>query len=387
MPTTHTSAYTRQAMSPREQSPGAPAQKRLEASLVEQIRTGKLAPGSRIKPLREVSQQYNITYRQAIGVVQRLQDKGYLRSIRGSGTYVCDVTSDRTVPTVALAIRTSGDVYGECTRHLLYKLHSRRVVPQVVGLDGYRLQDAKEHLDDVLEQLLQDNPTVLVLDASSFEEYVPDKVLAYERRGGRVIDIFGTGTTLRYSTQITPDFEAGIFEATRHMLVDHGYEDVALLTRRRRPTERFSDSVTRFYHRGFHRAIREFAPGARHRRLLVRDETSLDGRMDDILRMLKNGPPPRAIIAERDIMAHLAMKAAEQLGLRVPDDIAVCGTFDVPLAHTTDITSVSWDWEEMARHVAEEIDILVTASSQNRKTIHIRPHLVVRRSCGCGTVG
>lgn len=357
----------------------------MESELVRRIRTGDLTPGQRLQPAREICQHFNLTYKQAVSVIQRLQRKGYVRSVRGSGTYVCDVQVKAKPLSVVLGIRTTGDIHSEFTGHLLSQLRQRGIVPGMVGLDDCTttaMQASK--IDEIFEMMLHDHPSVVVLD-DVFEDRLPTSLLEYERRGGRIILLFRhVRRPFRCAAQISPDSEMGLYLATRHLLAC-GYDHVAVLTRRRRPGQDYRDSTAAPLLHGYYRAMREARPKVRSSRIMLRsylEETSAD-RVATIRKVLESPDRPRAIVAERDALAHLVFQAAEQVGLGIPEDLAVCGCLDVPIAKVLDLTTVRWDWAEMAGCVMTEVDRSTQSQPNSRHIIQLSPTLVVRTSCGC----
>jgi DNA-binding LacI/PurR family transcriptional regulator/DNA-binding transcriptional regulator YhcF (GntR family) len=359
------------------------AQRQFREDLLHHIDSGKLMAGSRIQPFRVLSEKYSIGVPAIIEVVHQLQREGYVRTIRGSGTYVCERPDDKSPTTVALAIRTQGDVYAEFTGHLLGQLHQQDVIPRVAGLDSLHPYTNIRQVESTFNHLLSDTPSVLVLDSSASEERLPSQLYDYERRGGRIVQIFNEIGDFRFASHILPDYEDAICQATRHFIEEHDYDSVALLTRTRRPKEPARWSYTKLYHRGFYRALRTASRSVNGRRIRVCAAPNNERRMADIRRVLAGPKRPRAIVAERDHMANITLRVAAELGLRVPEDLAVCGIGDVPVAEQCELTTVRWNWNDMARQVVHEIANISTKPPTSRKVVRMTPELVVRSSCGC----
>ena len=66
--------------------------------------------------------------------------------------------------------------------------------------------------------------------------------------------------------------------------------------------------------------------------VLVTHNSSIEDGYEYTQALLKNPNPPTAIFLANDIMAVGAMKAIQQAGLRVPEDVSVAGFDDIPLA-------------------------------------------------------
>jgi LacI family transcriptional regulator len=71
--------------------------------------------------------------------------------------------------------------------------------------------------------------------------------------------------------------------------------------------------------------------------------------------LLARSPLPRAVFAANDMMALGAMVAIREAGLRVPDDIAVAGFDDIPVANLLNppLTTVAQFPERLGRRAAE----------------------------------
>ena len=104
-------------------------------------------------------------------------------------------------------------------------------------------------------------------------------------------------------------------------------------------------------------------------------------------RIANHKPRPDAVFAANDMMAVGCMAALHEAGLRVPDDIAVVGFDDIPIARyvTPALTTIR---VPIAALGAAALDALVkaveTPQSQARHTVVTPVELVVRRSCAAG---
>ncbi|MBK6469792.1 MAG: LacI family DNA-binding transcriptional regulator [Betaproteobacteria bacterium] len=104
-------------------------------------------------------------------------------------------------------------------------------------------------------------------------------------------------------------------------------------------------------------------------------------------RIANHKPRPDAVFAANDMMAVGCMAALHEAGLRVPDDIAVVGFDDIPIARyvTPALTTIR---VPIAALGAAALDALVKAveapATQATHTVVTPVELVVRRSCGAG---
>src|SRR6185503_9767096 len=95
------------------------------------------------------------------------------------------------------------------------------------------------------------------------------------------------------------------------------------------------------------------------------------------------GDLPAAIFAANDPAAIGAMAAANEAGLKVPDDIAFVGAGSIHYGDMlrVPLTTVSWSKAEMGQAAARLLLELIGGQKKSR-TVTIAPELIVRRSCG-----
>jgi DNA-binding LacI/PurR family transcriptional regulator len=94
--------------------------------------------------------------------------------------------------------------------------------------------------------------------------------------------------------------------------------------------------------------------------------TVYGGRPDTVVaateRLLRRAPDLDAIFAASDMMAAGVLAVLEQAGRRVPEDVAVAGYDDAPIATTTrpQLTTVRIPWqrypEQLTRQLLRRID-------------------------------
>jgi LacI family transcriptional regulator len=87
-------------------------------------------------------------------------------------------------------------------------------------------------------------------------------------------------------------------------------------------------------------------------------------------RLLQATPPPEAVFVASDSMALGALKAIQALGLKVPEDIALVGFDDMPLAAAVEppLTTVRQPIEQLGFLAASTlIDLLEMAPSRDRR--------------------
>ena len=99
-------------------------------------------------------------------------------------------------------------------------------------------------------------------------------------------------------------------------------------------------------------------------------------------KLLAGGKPVDAIFAVTDAIALGAMQALKKLGRRIPDDVALVGFDDLPIAGyvTPSLTTVRQDVQQAGRLLVSMLVGLIEGASVESRLI--QPRLIVRDSCG-----
>ncbi len=189
-----------------------------------------------------------------------------------------------------------------------------------------------------------------------------------------VLDRFIPG--VRAPVVVADNFRGG-YLATQH-LIDLGHHTIGCITR---PTELYH-SIERI--RGFQAALKENRLDF-DESLLVSGGFRLNDGCVAARQLIRKNPRPTAIFAYNDFMAIGALRAAYELGFKVPDDLSVVGFDDIPQAAFTcpALTTISQPKLEMGR---EGVSLLLDEIKESTLTSNPNPllpvKLIVRESTG-----
>jgi len=102
------------------------------------------------------------------------------------------------------------------------------------------------------------------------------------------------------------------------------------------------------------------------------------------MRLLDGPDRPSAIFAANDLQAIGVLKAARQLGLRVPEDLALAGGDDIPLLDVLDppLTTFHVPLFDIGARAAEVLLDKLAGRCEGLQQIIYPPELIVRRSSG-----
>lgn len=207
-------------------------------------------------------------------------------------------------------------------------------------VDGLLLGDAQ--IDDPVVEDLQNRSFPLVL---------------LNRRSGEAVSC-------------TSDDHRGGYLLGEHFL-DRGYESFAIIA----ANDSVSTSVDR--RDGFLDALRDHDFDT-NQVAIVYDGFGVDSGATGMAEILESGPQPRAVFAVNDFSAIGAIGVAREHGLRIPEDIAIAGYNDSPLARALSLTSVNTPLHEMGRRAVELLDRMLRRLDVTSTVLPVK--LVVRET-------
>ena len=205
-------------------------------------------------------------------------------------------------------------------------------------------------------------------------------VAAAREAGMRIALLVPRGADLDGLPGITLDNEAAMRQAAAH-LWGLGHRRIAIATNQH--------LTSNGPHRvdGLRQALAERG-GRLDDELVHVDPTELDDHAEDAetevgrragLRLLTGPRPPTAICAVTDSIAVGVLRAARELGLRVPEDVSVLGFDDLPLGRLVEpaLTSFACNLYQMGK----DLMTLLISERPAAETV-LTPTIVVRASTG-----
>ncbi|MEO6713150.1 MAG: LacI family DNA-binding transcriptional regulator [Mycobacteriales bacterium] len=160
-----------------------------------------------------------------------------------------------------------------------------------------------------------------------------------------------------------------------HLVAGHGYRSFAFLG----DVDGSCDVLERW--RGFRRALN--VHGVEGPAQAVSCPLSEEGGRTAALRLLAEGPP-RALVCANDEIALGATLAAEELGLRIPEDLAITGWDDVMAARHSrpGLTTVRQPMRELGGWAARRLHERLAGDTSDPRHEVLPTQLVLRASCG-----
>lgn len=200
-----------------------------------------------------------------------------------------------------------------------------------------------------------------------------DESAARLRRYGIAAVLIDSATPVPGHATVGPDALGGARSAVEHLIEVHGHSSVSLVLGEGR------QSGVDARERGWEAATR--AAGLPDGPI-ARESFSREGGYAGAQRLLTARNPPSAIFASSDLQAVGVLRAARELKLRVPEDVAVVAFDGTPEAEYSwpPLTVVRQPVGEMAASAVRRI-VLPDRSPESHESFAMR--LIVRQSCGC----
>ncbi|HOG49421.1 MAG TPA: GntR family transcriptional regulator [Lentisphaeria bacterium] len=108
------------------------------------------------------------------------------------------------------------------------------------------------------------------------------------------------------------------------------------------------------------------------------------GGYEEVRKLMKAKKPPTAIFAASDGFALGAMSAIRELGLRIPQDVAVAGFDNLKYASLLEVplTTVAQPFREIGEKAVEILMNKIQNKNAPPQKLILAPELIVRKSCG-----
>ena len=267
---------------------------------------------------------------------------------------------------------------GEDTSQNLFLLSMLDAITRAAARYGYDVLVSLQQLHDdwhIEYQASHRADGLILLGYGDYVEY-REKLEALSRANTRFM-IWGPVVKDQPGHSFGCDNDNGGYQATTH-LISLGRKNIALIgsTSRRSP-----ELAAR--HAGYVRALQQNGLDE-NPKLVITAQNSEQQGYAAATDLLDSGEPFDAIFAVTDLIAIGAMRALQDNGISVPDDVSIVGFDDMPLAAhvspalTTVQQNAHFGAEGLVRGIVGMIEGKPVSSTL------MAPKLVVRQSCGAG---
>ena len=189
----------------------------------------------------------------------------------------------------------------------------------------YNLRREDPEYEERLEELLNDPSSALLILAT---ELSPEEAKAFLKARSPVVMLDNWYEELPFNAVLIDNTDAALKAVS--YLASMGHREIGYL--------QSSYPIKNFYYRseGYRRALHENGLSCSPEQIF-RLRPSMEGACEDMAAALLKKPKlPTAFFADNDIIALGAVRALQQAGFRVPEDVSVVGFDDLPFCAISD---------------------------------------------------
>lgn len=355
-----------------------PLYRRVERYLLEQIETSALLPGDMLPSVKELCAQFgginHLTVRQAIGNLAKRQ---LVRSVPGRGTFVTELYERKTdTNCIGLVLPYLDSFLSTSIARGVQKVMQGAGMRTII-LDSQ--QDLKNEIDNVhhLQALpLQGavifpmpfstiNEKIVHLQSEKFPFVLVDRVLRDIETPAVLVDNYG-----------------GTYDITRY-LVEKGYKRIAWVGELKVTSAQDRMAGCRDAIKGAgltcHSALFRDIDVAMTAEQIAQGRWGLDFIIDEFVSMRLR---PDAIVCGNDVAALHCLRRFKQMGIQVPDEIAVVGFDDLPEAEDSEptLTTVRQPMQQVGEEAAKMLLQQLQKPNTPIKKLVLPVEIVVRES-------
>jgi DNA-binding LacI/PurR family transcriptional regulator len=354
---------------------GEPLVEQLHRQFTWLIASGQFKPGERLPSVRKLAGQLSINLHTVRSAYRRLEDDGLVRTRQGSGSQVLEFAPLRLME---LAGRKRTYTIGVILPGLSNPFYHAFLqgVEEVINQEQLMLFVCDSHEDPGLSlryfaQLSARNVDGILFISNNLWASLGQPTSAS-------LPVVNVDTPGCAGPVLNFDLEEAGYQAVRHLLW-HGHRRIGQISF----SERSANVLP--VEAGYARALAE-AGVAMDESLIIRVAgfDMLHGE-SGAQKLLALSQPPTAIFAIADTLALGAMQALRKAGVTVPEQMALAGVDDIPLADLVvpGLTTVSLPARQSGIQAMRMLQNLIEGKKLAAQQITLPVRLVIRQSCGC----
>ncbi len=228
-----------------------------------------------------------------------------------------------------------------------------------------------ERMRHSINTLLQKRVDGLILMCSSLEG---ERIDMFERYPDIPVVVMDWGPMLFTSDKIQDNSLQGGYLATKH-LIDCGHKEIGCITG---PLIKHQAQMR---YEGYKRAMNEanlvFNPN-----WIIESDFECEGGYQAFKDMFERGELPTSIFVSNDMMAMGVINAANELAIKVPDDISIIGYDDIHIAKymSPSLTTIHQPKYRLGQAAVETLVRRLDEKSDEAEVVQLEPTLIERKS-------
>ncbi|WP_282175800.1 substrate-binding domain-containing protein [Vibrio nereis] len=241
---------------------------------------------------------------------------------------------------------------------------------------GYNLilcntEGDNERMRESINTLLQKRVDGLILMCSSLEG---ERIDVFDKYPDIPVVVMDWGPMLFTSDKIQDNSLRGGYMAAKY-LVDAGHKNIGCITG---PLVKHQAQMRyEGYKRALNEAGLEFNP-----HWIIESDFECEGGYDSFNKMCEKGPLPEAIFVCNDMMAMGVINAANERGIRIPEDLSIIGYDDIHIAKfmTPALTTIHQPKYRLGKAAVEALLNKLDGGETEPQVVQLEPALVERKT-------
>lgn len=343
--------------------------------LKKQILEGAIQPGDKLPSENELSDKYSVsrqTIRKALAI---LQNEGYIYAEHGRGTFCSELARHmHTSKNIAVVLPYLSDY-----------IFPRVIqgIDEVMEREGYSIllkntKNSRNLEAKCIQELLQKDIDGIIIEPSKSQIYCRHTSLYEKLEQYKIPYVFiqGCFKTMMEKPHVLMDDEKGAYIITKY-LTDLGHRNIVGVFK--------SDDIQgQNRHKGYVRALQD--AGIRYepdKVIWFYTEDRAIHPYKSIHRMLENGETVDGVVCYNDQIAVGVIRAIQECGLRIPEDISVTGYDNsyMSVLGGLHLTTIVHPQEQLGRMAAELLTNIIRGKDIEETSIMIEPELIEGNSC------
>ncbi|HCE3217358.1 TPA: substrate-binding domain-containing protein [Vibrio parahaemolyticus] len=228
-----------------------------------------------------------------------------------------------------------------------------------------------ERMRQSINTLLQKRVDGLILMCSSLEG---ERIDVFERYPDIPVVVMDWGPMLFTSDKIQDNSLRGGYLAAKY-LIDCGHTEIGCITG---PLIKHQAQMR---YEGYKRAMNE-AGLEFNANWIIESDFECEGGYQAFKKMAERGTLPSSIFVSNDMMAMGVINAANELGIKVPDDFSIIGYDDIHIAKfmSPSLTTIHQPKYRLGQAAVETLVRRLDDKSNEAQVVQLEPTLVVRNS-------
>jgi DNA-binding LacI/PurR family transcriptional regulator len=362
-----------------------PLYEQIEIDIKEKIKRGELTPGTQISSQNELVKKYHVSMITVKKAISNLVAAGVLFSRQGKGTFVAeskvrkvDFSAHKTIgvvlrdlkhPFFAQIIHSIEERTSELGYNFLLSSSSNSLEKEEAQINRFR----KLNVDAIIIASLSMQYIATDYIRKLHNENFPYIMVSYIHDP----DYWYVGS----------DHEYGGYIATEH-LIKLGHRSIGYLHAGR------GNLLSEVRKNGYYRALTEYDLQYDSRLVYYLGEENFEQYSDRYQqgfdfcgRFLEFDEKPSALFIYSDLVALGFIQAANEKGLKIPDDVAIVGNDDIPVASfaSVPLTTIHQPSDKIGRLAVDILRKRIENKDVGNRTI-LKPALIIRDSCGAKTI-